>query len=75
MLRETGEDRGSRFAYERGTLEIMIPLFEHENIKIQFDRFIFALAEELEIEIKSAGSTMKQRAKNRGIELDNCYYI
>jgi Uma2 family endonuclease len=76
LLRETGEDRGSRFAYECGTLEIMIPLFEHENLKIQFDRFIFALAEELEIEIKSAGSTtLKQRAKNRVIEPDNCYYI
>jgi Uma2 family endonuclease len=76
LLRETGEDRGSRFAYDCGTLEIMTPLFEHENAKIQFDRFIFALAEELEIEIKSAGSmTLKRRAVNRGIEPDNCYYI
>jgi Uma2 family endonuclease len=76
LLRETGEDRGSRFAYDCGTLEIMTPLYEHENPKIQFDRFIVALAEELEIEIKSAGSTtLKQRIKNRGIEPDNCYYI
>ena len=50
LLKETGEHRGSRFAYDCGTLEIMTPLFEHENPKIQFDRFIFALAEELEIE-------------------------
>lgn len=76
LLRETGEDRGSRFAYDCGTLEIMTPLFEHENPKIQFDRFIFTLAEELSIEIKSAGSmTLKRRAVNRGIEPDNCYYI
>lgn len=76
LLRETGEDRGSRFAYDCGTLEIMTPLYEHENPKIQFDRFIFALAEELEIEIKSAGSmTLKRKAVNRGIEPDNCYYI
>lgn len=76
LLRETGEKRGSRFAYDCGTLEIMTPLFEHENPKIQFDRLIFALAEELEIEIKSAGSTtLKRRIKNRGIEPDNCYYI
>ncbi len=76
LLRETGEDRGSRFAYDCGTLEIMTPLYEHENLKIQFDRFIVALAEELEIEIKSAGSTtLKRRIKNRGIEPDNCYYI
>ena len=76
LLKETGEDRGSRFAYDCGTLEIMTPLFEHENPKIQFDRFIVALAEELEIEIKSAGSTtLKRKIKNRGIEPDNCYYI
>ncbi len=76
LLKETGEGRGSRFAYDCGTLEIMTPLYEHENPKIQFDRFIVALAEELEIEIKSAGSmTLKRRATNRGIEPDNCYYI
>ncbi|MCV3217008.1 Uma2 family endonuclease [Plectonema radiosum NIES-515] len=76
LLAETGEDRGSRFAYEDGNLEIMTPLFEHENPKIQFDRFILILAQELEIEIKSAGSTtLKRRIAKRGIEPDNCYYI
>ncbi|MCA1991369.1 MAG: Uma2 family endonuclease [Coleofasciculus sp. S288] len=76
LLEETGEDRGSRFAYDCGTLEIMTPLYEHENPKIQFDRLIFALAEELEIEIKSAGSTtLKRKIASRGIEPDNCYYI
>ncbi len=76
LLKETGEDRGSRFAYDCGTLEIMTPLYEHESPKIQFDRFVVALAEELEIEIKSAGSmTLKRKAVNRGIEPDNCYYI
>lgn len=76
LLIETGEDRGWRFAYDGSTLELMTPLFEHENPKIQFDRLIFALAEELEIEIKSAGSTtLKRQIANRGIEPDNCYYI
>jgi Uma2 family endonuclease len=76
LLKETGEDRGSRFAYDCGPLEIMTPLYEHENPKIQFGRFIWVLAEELEIEIKSAGSTtLKRRIANRGIEPDNCYYI
>lgn len=76
LLEETGEDRGSRFAYDCGTLEIMTPLFEHENPKIQFDHFIVALAEELEIELRSAGSTtLKRKLVNRGLEPDNCYYI
>jgi Uma2 family endonuclease len=63
LLAETGEDRGSRFAYEDGTLEIMTPLFEHENPKIQFDRFILILAEELEIEIEARFNNIE--AKNR----------
>ncbi|WP_026731389.1 Uma2 family endonuclease [Fischerella sp. PCC 9605] len=76
LLKDTGEERGSRFAYEDGTLEIMTPLFEHENPKIQFDRFILVLAEELGIEIKSGGSTtLKRRIAKRGIEPDNCFYI
>lgn len=36
LLRDTGEDRGSRFAYDCGVLEIMTPLFEHENPKSNF---------------------------------------
>jgi Uma2 family endonuclease len=76
LLEDTGEDRGSRFAYDCGVLEIMTPLFEHENPKIQFDRFIFALAEELGVEIKSAGSTtLKRKISKQGIEPDACYYI
>ena len=76
LLRDTGEHRGSRFAYDCGVLEIMTPLFEHENPKIQFDRLIFALAVELKIKIRSAGSTtLKRQPITRGIEPDSCYYI
>jgi len=76
LLRDTGEHRISRFAYDCGTLEIMTPLFEHENPKIRFDRLIFSLAEELNIEIRSAGSTtLKRKLAKRGIEPDASYYI
>ncbi|MDB9342289.1 Uma2 family endonuclease [Nodularia spumigena CS-586/05] len=76
LLRDTGEDRGYRLAYDCGTLEIITPLFEHENAKSNFGNFIIALAEELDIEVRSAGSTtLKRRLANRGIEPDNCYYI
>lgn len=76
LLRETGNDRGSRFAYDGSTLEIMTPLFEHENPKCNFHNLIIALAEELNIEIKSAGSTtLKRKIVRKGIEPDNCYYI
>jgi Uma2 family endonuclease len=76
LLKETGEDRASRFAYDCGTLEIITPLIGHENPKSNLGNFIIALAEELDIEIKSAGSTtLKRKIANRGIEPDNCYYI
>lgn len=76
LLADTGEDRGSRFAYEDGTLEIMTPLFEHENPKSNFGNFIVVLAEELNIEIRSAGSTtLKRKIVKKGIEPDSCYYI
>ncbi len=76
LLREIGNNRGYRIAYDDGMLEIMAPLYEHENPKIQSDRFIAILAEELGIEIKSAGSmTLKQVQVKKGIEPDNCYYI
>ncbi|WP_373526224.1 Uma2 family endonuclease [Nostoc sp.] len=76
LLRDTGEDRGSRFAYDCGVLEIMTPFFEHENPKSNFGNFIIALAEELGIEIRRAGSTtLKRKISKRGIEPDTCYYI
>ncbi|MEG3849768.1 Uma2 family endonuclease [Microcoleus sp. herbarium19] len=76
LLKEIGNNRGYRLAYDDGMLEIMAPLYEHENPKIQSDRFIAILAEELGIEIKSAGSmTLKKEQVKKGIEPDNCYYI
>jgi Uma2 family endonuclease len=76
LLKEIGDNRGYRIAYDDGMLEIMAPLYEHENPKIQSDRFIAILAEELGIEIKSAGSmTLKKEQVKKGIEPDNCYYI
>lgn len=76
LLKEIGDSRGYRIAYDNGMLEIMSPLYEHENPKIKSDRFIFILAEELGIEIKTAGSmTLKQQRAKKGIEPDNCYYI
>jgi Uma2 family endonuclease len=76
LLKEIGGRRGYRIAYDNGMLEIMSPLYEHENPKIRSDRFIFILSEELGIEIKSAGSmTLKRERAKKGIEPDNCYYI
>ncbi|MCC3445504.1 MAG: Uma2 family endonuclease, partial [Microcoleus sp. PH2017_03_ELD_O_A] len=76
LLKEIGDKRGYRIAYDEGMLEIMTPSYLHESYKLQFHRFIFILAEELDIEIKSVGSTtLKLKNTKKGIEPDSCYYI
>jgi len=67
---------GTRFTYDRGTLEIMSPSKEHERLKKLIGRMIEALTEELEIPIQSVGSTTwKNALKEQGVEADECYYV
>jgi Uma2 family endonuclease len=76
ILEELGEHRSSRLAYDRGTLEIMVPLPEHEANKELIGDLIKALLEELDIEFCSLGSTtFKNQQMAQGIEPDQCFYI
>jgi Uma2 family endonuclease len=70
------EARGGRLVYDRGRLEIMVPSFEHENVKGLIGRLVEVYAEELDIDIASGGSmTLGREDLDRGIESDECYYI
>lgn len=76
ILEDLGESRGSRIAYERGKLEIMTPLPEHEVNKEYISDFVKVLLEELDIEFCPLGSTtFKNQAMFKGIEPDSCFYI
>jgi Uma2 family endonuclease len=76
ILEDLGEHRASRVAYDKGTLEIMTPLPEHETNKELVSDLVKALLEELDIEFCSLGSTTFQNKEmNKGIEPDNCFYI
>ena len=76
ILEDLGESRGSRIAYNRGTLEIMTPLPEHEVNKEYVSDFVKILLEELDIEFCPLGSTtFKNQAMFKGIEPDSCFYI
>lgn len=76
ILKEWGEKRSSRIAYNQGRLEIVTPLPEHEINKNYITNFIEILLEELEIEFCPLGSTtFKKEAMQQGIEPDNCFYI
>lgn len=68
--------RACRIAYDRGILELRMPLPDHEVTKRLIERFIEAIVDELEIEIMSVGSmTLEREDLNRAIEPDSCFYI
>jgi len=76
ILKEWGENRSSRIAYNRGILEIVTPLPEHEINKNYITNFVEILLEELNIEFCPLGSiTFKKESMQQGIEPDNCFYI
>lgn len=76
MLAEMGEDRVSRLAYDRGTLEIMTPLLPHEHNNRLIHNLVVVLAEELDLNLKSVGSlTCKRPDRMRGAEPDSSFYI
>lgn len=65
-----------RLTYDRGTLEIMSPLLEHEQPAYLLGRFIDVMTEELSLPCRAGRSvTLRRRRKQRGLESDNCYWI
>ena len=76
ILDELGEHRAAQVAYDRGILEIMTPLPEHEFNKEIISDLLKALLEELDIKFISLGSTtFKNQQMAQGIEPDQCFYI
>ena len=76
LLADVGDDRTWRIAYDRGVLEIRMPLEEHEEPKRLIESFIEAIVDELEIELRSLGSlTLEQEDLTRAVEPDSCFYI
>jgi Uma2 family endonuclease len=68
--------RRFRLTYDRGTLEIMTPLLEHEVPKYLLGRFIDILTEEWQLPCRAGGSvTLRRQRLLRGLEPDNCYWI
>ncbi|MEH2418363.1 Uma2 family endonuclease [Nostoc sp.] len=76
ILEDLGEHRAARIAYDRGILEIMAPLPEHEDDKEIISDLVKALLEELNTEFRCLGSTtFKNQVMAQGIEPDQCFYI
>jgi Uma2 family endonuclease len=66
----------TRLTYDKGLLEIMSPLPEHEKYNRTISLLIEIIAIELGINIENFGSTTFNREDlERGFEPDSCFYI
>jgi Uma2 family endonuclease len=75
LLKEIG-NRPIRMTYDDGRLEIMSPLPEHEDPKRMIGRMIEMLTWELNMPVKSLGSTtFRRKDKAKGVDPDECYYF
>jgi Uma2 family endonuclease len=76
LLVDLGDHRAARIAYDRGTLEIMTPLPEHEYFKETLGIAVQDIAEQLNCNYESYGSTTwKREIEQAGLEPDNCFYF
>ena len=68
--------RSARLTYDRGILEITMPLEDHEFATRLIELFIRVLGVELGLKIKTMGSaTLEREDLDRSPEPDNGYYI
>jgi len=78
LLRDSLDDghSGLRLTYLEGSLELMSPSGDHEDLKTLIARLLEAWAEERDVELNGRGSqTFRREAKLRGLEPDECYSI
>lgn len=76
LVTDFEQEPAIRLTYDRGTLEIRMPLDPHETFKKLLGRLIEAATEELGLEIRSLGSrTCDREDLAKGLEPDQCYYI
>ena len=75
LLDEWGEKRAARIIYFQETLEIMVPLPEHEKAKNVINAIIEILLRKADQDYESFGSTTFRKLRVVGLEPDACFYI
>lgn len=76
LLAEMGEERTARFTYDRGRLEMMTPLDEHERCHKLIESLILVLADELQLQVEGYKSPLLLRPDLQLVlEPDTGYYI
>jgi Uma2 family endonuclease len=76
ILHALPQTRAARLTYDRGTLEITMPLEDHKFALRLIELFVRILVVEIGMKIKTMGSTTMDREElERGSEPDCAYYI
>jgi Uma2 family endonuclease len=76
LLRIFADRPRMRLTYDRGELEIMSPVLEHDNDDRMLGQFVVILTDELGLPMMPGGSTtMRRRKRRKGIESDECFWI
>jgi Uma2 family endonuclease len=76
LLAEHEGESGTRFTYDGGILEILVPSARHEKPNRTLASLVEVLAEEMAFNIESLGSTtLKRPDLLKGFEPDSCFYI
>lgn len=75
ILLELGQKRSLRVAYSKSTLEIMVPLPEHEKPKDLISDIVKILLKKTGRKYEPFGSTTFKRENTAGVEPDACFYI
>ncbi|MEG3905444.1 Uma2 family endonuclease [Microcoleus sp. B4-C5] len=75
ILQELGEKRSARVAYSKETLEIMVPLPEHEIPRDLISDIVKILLKSAGRRYQPFGSTTFKREGAAGVEPDACFYI
>lgn len=74
---KTRTDSGlPRICYVDGTLELMTPSFDHEDLGFTLARLLLTYADEAQLDVNGFGSwTLKQRGRRAGLEPDQCFVV
>jgi len=76
LLADQQESSGTRLNFDCGTLEIVSPSSEHEQLKETITLLFQLMASELEIDVVAAGSTtFRRKDLRKGFEPDASFYI
>lgn len=76
LLTDLGPGYSVRIFYDEGRMEIMAPTPAHERGKNMLLSLIYALRDELDVDIESLGSTtFRSKAMAKGAEPDDSFYV